>query len=122
MRSEVDVDGYIDARGIRYLGKATRQEDGTWRCLADVDGALCLVEVTLTPPFGERATLSLMSNKDPVGDGRIGYEAYAKCTGGKTFDDRDMPTWDALPQRIRDAWEAAARAIRRDLEPPRPNS
>ncbi len=47
MRSEVDVDGYVDARGIRYFGKAARQEDGTWRCLADVDGMLCLVEVTL---------------------------------------------------------------------------
>ena len=43
--------------------------------------------------------------------GRVGYNAYAEFTGGKTFDGRDMPTWDALPERIRGAWEEAARAI-----------
>lgn len=43
--------------------------------------------------------------------GRIGYEAYAESTGGKTFDGRDMPRWDELPQRIVAAWEAAALAI-----------
>jgi hypothetical protein len=32
-----------------YLGDATRQDDGTWRCLASVPGhGLCLVEVNLT--------------------------------------------------------------------------
>lgn len=50
----VDVDGYLDVTGsIRYIGRARRQEDGTWRCLADVHGALCLVEVTIRlPTFG----------------------------------------------------------------------
>jgi hypothetical protein len=43
--------------------------------------------------------------------GRTGYEAYAAHTGGKTFDGRDMPSWDALPDRIRNAWGAAALAI-----------
>jgi hypothetical protein len=41
----------------------------------------------------------------------LAYLAYAKSTGGKTFDGRDMPTWDALPERIREAWRAAALAI-----------
>ncbi len=49
MITEWLVDGRIDRRGIRYLGIATRQPDGTWQCLADVGGALCRVEVTLTP-------------------------------------------------------------------------
>lgn len=44
--------------------------------------------------------------------GRVGYEAYAQSTGGKTFDGRDMPTWDALPERIQKAWNDAASAIR----------
>jgi hypothetical protein len=43
--------------------------------------------------------------------GKIGYEAYAKFTGGKTFDGRDMPEWGDLTDRIQDAWRAAARAI-----------
>lgn len=40
------------------------------------------------------------------------YEAYARSTGGKTFDGRPMPTWNELPQRIRDAWAAGAEAAR----------
>ena len=45
---EVNVNGYIDAKGIEYLGVAHEMEDGTWQCLANVHGSLCLVEVTLT--------------------------------------------------------------------------
>lgn len=44
--------------------------------------------------------------------GRVGYEAYAATTDGKTFDNREMPTWDALPQRIQAAWNAAGETIR----------
>jgi hypothetical protein len=44
------------------------------------------------------------------GDGRTGYEAYAASTGGKTFDGRDMPLWEQLPERIRAAWDAVARS------------
>lgn len=42
---------------------------------------------------------------------RIGYDGYAKSTDGKTFDGRDMPGWDDLPERIRDAWKAATDAV-----------
>jgi hypothetical protein len=46
----VDVDGRFDPKceEIQYLGRATMQFDGTWRCLANVAGALCLVEVKIT--------------------------------------------------------------------------
>lgn len=45
---ELDVDGKIDAKGVVFIGKASRQPDGTWRCLANVGGALCIVEVKIT--------------------------------------------------------------------------
>ena len=45
---EVDLDGHVDRKGIRYIGKAKRQDDGKYICLAIVGGALCRVEVTLT--------------------------------------------------------------------------
>ncbi len=45
---EVDVDGRYDSAGVRFLGKARRQKDGSWICLADVHGALCRVEVKIT--------------------------------------------------------------------------
>lgn len=38
---------------------------------------------------------------------RRGYEGYAASTGGKTFDGRQMPGWDELPDRIKEAWRAA---------------
>lgn len=46
---QVDVDGIIDPRhpGVQYWGKATRQNDGTWRCMANVEGMLCLVEISI---------------------------------------------------------------------------
>lgn len=46
--------------------------------------------------------------------GQIAYEAYAKSTGNKTFDDREMMTWSELGETnpdIQRAWEAAARAV-----------
>lgn len=45
----IDVDGMYDQRnGIQYIGNARRRNDGKWVCLANVGGALCLVEVTIT--------------------------------------------------------------------------
>lgn len=42
----LDVDKMWDEKKeIMYIGKATLQYDGTWRCLANVYGALCLIEV-----------------------------------------------------------------------------
>lgn len=49
---EVDLHGRVDARGIRYIGKAVRTKAGSYVCLADVEGCLCRVEVTLS--FGEQ--------------------------------------------------------------------
>lgn len=43
------------------------------------------------------------------------YEAYAKSTEGKTFDGRDMPTWDDLTQPVRNAWQAAAEQVRHNV-------
>lgn len=48
--------------------------------------------------------------------GRAGYEGYARSTGGKTFDGRDMPSWTDLPPHVVKAWEDAALAILNDAE------
>ena len=48
--TEIDVDGVVDeTTGIQYIGKATKTFGGRWRCLANVGGALCLVELTVKP-------------------------------------------------------------------------
>lgn len=47
--TEIDLDGHVDSKGVKFIGKAKRHSDGTWRVLADVVGALCLVEVRIRP-------------------------------------------------------------------------
>lgn len=49
--NHLDIDGLQDAKreDVRYIGKATHVFDGTFRCLAIVCGALCIVEATITP-------------------------------------------------------------------------
>lgn len=43
-----DIDGYVDAKGIKYIGSAWELMDGTWLCLANVGGALCRVQVKIS--------------------------------------------------------------------------
>lgn len=44
----VDVNGIIDDKtGHEYIGNAYRQPDGMYRCLANVNGTLARVEVSL---------------------------------------------------------------------------
>jgi hypothetical protein len=53
----------------------------------------------------------LVRGWDDEAMGSVGYCAYAKETGGKTFDGREMPKWEDLPPNIKAAWAAAAREI-----------
>ncbi len=46
---EIDLNGYVDKKGVKYIGKAAKQPNGKWACLANVAGALCWVEVAITP-------------------------------------------------------------------------
>lgn len=48
---------------------------------------------------------------DETNYAKVGYEAYAEFTGGKTFDGRDMPKWGNLPDKTKEAWLEAALAI-----------
>lgn len=43
----LDVEGREVKPGLVLMGTATKMQDGTWRCLANVGGALCLVEVSI---------------------------------------------------------------------------
>ncbi len=45
MPAEIDLDGHVDALGHRYLGKATRQPDGTYHVIAIIGEALARVAV-----------------------------------------------------------------------------
>lgn len=44
--------------------------------------------------------------------GRIAYEAYSHSTGGKSAITGDeLPVFDETPERVQNAWMAAAKAI-----------
>jgi len=45
---------------------------------------------------------------------KIGYQAYGQLTDFKNYQGLPMPTWDDLPERIQNAWMAAATAIAKD--------
>ena len=59
----------------------------------------------------ERLEALTLTDQQREALGQTGYAAYATSTGGKTFDGRDMPVWEALPGRIQEAWIAAAWAV-----------
>lgn len=46
---EVRVEGLVDGKGVRFLGDARNLDDGSWVALAEVGGALCRVQVNITP-------------------------------------------------------------------------
>ena len=43
--------------------------------------------------------------------GHVAYDAYCAAVDGKTWDGRPCPAWADLTEKIRNAWEAAARAV-----------
>lgn len=44
--------------------------------------------------------------------GRAAFEAYNVAVGGRTWDDKPIPGWDAITEKIREAWRIAATAAR----------
>jgi hypothetical protein len=48
---------------------------------------------------------------DMIDVAKRAYAAYGRSTGNKNFRGEEMPTWDALPQAIRDAWVAAVTEV-----------
>jgi hypothetical protein len=52
-----------------------------------------------------------MTTTTPVSRGRSAYIAYGMQRNFRTYDDRPMPEWNALPDEIQRAWIAAAGAV-----------
>lgn len=48
--------------------------------------------------------------------GRLAYHAYGDHASWTTFDGRPMPLWDDLTDAVREHWDAAAEAVRTELE------
>ena len=48
---------------------------------------------------------------DPIDFGKIAYEAYGTSTKWRTYNDKPMPKWEELTERIQVAWRAAAKTV-----------
>lgn len=44
--------------------------------------------------------------------GMVGYNAYGESVEWKAYNGERMPDWDALPDRIKTAWNTAADKVR----------
>lgn len=42
---------------------------------------------------------------------KMAYAAYSASTDNKNYRGEEMPTWDALPVKIKTAWECATRQV-----------
>lgn len=47
--------------------------------------------------------------------GMIAYNAYGESRGWVVFNGDSMPTWDEQSPELREAWNAAAEAVRRHV-------
>lgn len=45
---------------------------------------------------------------------QVAYEAYLVQSGGLNYQGKPCPTWEELPQAIRDCWQASTAAVLRD--------
>lgn len=46
-----------------------------------------------------------------ISDGQTAFEAYCAARQGTTYAGDPMPGWETMPEDIRQAWEAAAKAV-----------
>jgi hypothetical protein len=49
----------------------------------------------------------IMNNVDTIAITRDAYQAYGDCREWKAYNGQPMPTFEALPDGIRDAWHTA---------------
>lgn len=51
-------------------------------------------------------------NEESRSLGQIAFDAYTESKRGTTFDGRPIPAWQDLGDEVRNAWSAAAQAVR----------
>lgn len=50
-------------------------------------------------------------DEDNRSAGQVAFEAYNEAKGGKTYDDKPIPPWDQVGEKVQAGWEAAANAV-----------
>lgn len=62
------------------------------------------------------APLEQLTQRCEAGElGRLAFESYGVAVGGKTYDGKPIPGWDAVTDAVRAGWSAAAAAVLADV-------
>lgn len=48
--------------------------------------------------------------------GQVNFDAYRAKKQGHTYDAKPIPSWEAVGDDVREAWEAAAQAVKEQVE------
>jgi hypothetical protein len=110
-REMAETRGY--ARGVEDAAKICADPDTPNSILVRYPGAICReLAARIRDLLGARPVGANNERGAVMADiGKIAYDAYAKSTGGLTYDGRVMPEWAALTDRIQQAWRDAAHAV-----------
>jgi hypothetical protein len=55
---------------------------------------------------------------EQFGLGKVAFDAYSAQVGGRTYDDKPIPTWEQVTDAVRGGWNAAAQAIAAEILAP----
>ena len=95
--------------------QASETEPGAWGVdLVDASGSrwsICECD------HADADTAFACANKTLEDHGRIAFEAYNDAVGGKPWDGKPIPGWDAVTDKVRDGWRTAAIAARKGQRP-----
>lgn len=58
-----------------------------------------------------------MDNVAEKTNGEINFDAYVQAVGGSTYDDKPIPKWEDLPEKVRGGWNAGAAAVIERYDP-----
>lgn len=49
-------------------------------------------------------------------EGKRAFAVYTVTVGGKTYDGKDIPSWDSLTELVQEGWMMAAFAVEKGLD------
>ena len=110
--SALDLESWrADAKslGDRFAVIVGTETIGVWEVTRDGDVQQLAPHVAATDKAMDMSTTNIVERYN-VERAKAAYRAYGATTNFLNFQGNPMPEWDALPEKIRTAWVAAAKA------------
>lgn len=110
--SALDLESWrADAKslGDRFAVIVGTETIGVWEVTREGDVQQLAPHVAAADKAMNMNTINVVERYN-VERAKVAYRAYGATTDFKNFQGNPMPEWDALPEKIRTAWVAAAKA------------